>query len=190
MLTLCLDIGGTKVAVGLADPVGALVHTATSPTPSGVGAEQVWAAVAALIADALRVAGGSVAGVGIASAGPVDVAAGTVSPINIPAWRRFPLRDRVAAMIPGCPACRFGWAATASAWRSASTGAAPGAAQGFCWAWWFPPEWAGDWCSTVLPTTAAPATPVTSVTSWCNRMACGVRAVGAAVSRPSLPVPR
>ena len=97
MLTLCLDIGGTKIAVGLADPVGALVHTATSPTPSGVGAEQVWAAVAALIADALRVAGGPVAGVGIASAGPVDVAAGTVSPINIPAWRRFPLRDRVAA---------------------------------------------------------------------------------------------
>jgi glucokinase len=103
MLTLCLDIGGTKVAAGLADSVGVLVHTATSPTPSGVGAEQVWAAVAALIADALHVAGGPVAGVGIASAGPVDVAAGTVSPINIPAWRRFPLRDRVAAMIPGVP---------------------------------------------------------------------------------------
>ena len=33
MLTLCLDIGGTKIAAGLADPGGTLVHTATRPTP-------------------------------------------------------------------------------------------------------------------------------------------------------------
>jgi glucokinase len=125
MLTLCLDIGGTKIAVGLADPAGALVHTATSPTPSGVGAEQAWAAVVALIADALRVAGAPIAGVGIASAGPVDVAAGTVSPINIPAWRRFPLRDRVSAVIPGVPV-RLGGDGVCMAlgehWRGAGRG--------------------------------------------------------------------
>ncbi|CAM2987811.1 sugar kinase [Mycobacterium intermedium] len=103
MLTLCLDIGGTKIACGLADSAGTLVHNATCPTPSGVGAEQVFAVVAALIGDALRAAGGSVAAVGIASAGPVDVRAGTVSPINIPAWRRFPLRDQVAGVVPGVP---------------------------------------------------------------------------------------
>ncbi|GAB3005293.1 ROK family protein [Mycobacterium bourgelatii] len=103
MLTLCLDIGGTKIACGLADSAGTLVHNATCPTPSGVGAEQVFAALAALITDALRAAGGAVAAVGIASAGPVDVRAGTVSPINIPAWRRFPLRDQVAAVVPGVP---------------------------------------------------------------------------------------
>ena len=33
MLTLCLDIGGTKIAAGLVDPGGALVYTATRPTP-------------------------------------------------------------------------------------------------------------------------------------------------------------
>ena len=33
MLTLCLDIGGTKIAAGLADPDGALVHTAIRPHP-------------------------------------------------------------------------------------------------------------------------------------------------------------
>lgn len=57
MLTLCLDIGGTKIAAGLADPAGTLVHTAQRPTPAYGGAEQVWAAVAEMIADALGVAG-------------------------------------------------------------------------------------------------------------------------------------
>ncbi len=103
MLTLCLDIGGTKIAAGLADPGGALMHTATRPTPAGAAAEEVWAAVAAAIADALRAADGPVSAVGIASAGPIDLHAGTVSPINIACWRRFPLRDRVAAAVPGVP---------------------------------------------------------------------------------------
>jgi glucokinase len=102
-LTLCLDIGGTTVAAGLVDPGGGLVHTAIRPTPAGAGAEEVWAAVAAIIADALRVADGPVRAVGIASAGPIDLHGGTVSPINIASWRGFPLRDRVAAMIPGVP---------------------------------------------------------------------------------------
>jgi len=101
--TLCLDIGGTKIAAGLAEPSGALVYTATRPTPVDDGAEAVWAAVAAMITDALDAAGGAVSGVGIASAGPVDLASGTVSPINIACWRGFPLRERVAAMIRGAP---------------------------------------------------------------------------------------
>jgi glucokinase len=106
MLTLCLDIGGTKIAAGLADPDGVLVHTATRRTPADSGAEQVWAAVDAMISDALRSADGAfgeVGAVGIASSGPVDLPTGTVSPINIACWRRFPLRDRVAAAVPGVP---------------------------------------------------------------------------------------
>jgi glucokinase len=106
MRTLCLDIGGTKIAAGLADPDGALVYTATRPTPASGDVEQVWAVVDAMIADALRAAGGAtnaVGAVGIAAAGPIHLPDGTVSPINIGAWRGFPLRDRVAAVIPGVP---------------------------------------------------------------------------------------
>jgi len=103
MLTLCLDIGGTKIAAGLAEPNGALAHTTIRPTPAEASAERVWAAVAATIADALRVADGSVRAVGIASAGPIDLPSGTVSPINIVSWQGFPLRDRVAAAVPGVP---------------------------------------------------------------------------------------
>ncbi len=103
MLTLCLDIGGTKIAAALADPGGTLVYTATRPTPPGGTAEQVWGVVAAMIAAALRAADTPIVGVGIASAGPIHLHGGTVSPINIKAWRDFPLRDRVADAVPGVP---------------------------------------------------------------------------------------
>jgi glucokinase len=122
MLTLCLDVGGTKIAVGLADPDGALVHTAIRPTP----AEQVWDVIDAMIADALRAAGGAVRAVGIASSGPVDLPSGTVSPINIASWRGFPLRDRVAAAVPGVPVLLGGdgvCMALGEHWRGAGRGA-------------------------------------------------------------------
>jgi glucokinase len=99
-VTLALDIGGTKIAAGLVGADGALVRTATLPTPRG-DAEAVWAVVERLIRD-IR-ADAAVRAVGIASAGPVDLPTGTVSPINIAAWHDFPLRDRVAAAVPGVP---------------------------------------------------------------------------------------
>jgi glucokinase len=126
MLTLCLDIGGTKIAAGLADADGSLVHTAKQPTPVGAGAEEVWAAVAAIIANAVTAAGGTVGAVGIASAGPVDLHSGTVSPINIAGWHGFPLRQRVEAAVPDVPV-RLGGDGVCMAlgehWRGAGRGA-------------------------------------------------------------------
>ncbi len=98
---LALDVGGTKIAVGLVDPDGSLIYTATLPTRADQGTEVVWAVVAELIENALERAGGRVDAVGIGSAGPIDVNAGTVSPVNIAGWRGFALRDRVAAAVPG-----------------------------------------------------------------------------------------
>ncbi|MFY2860042.1 ROK family protein [Mycobacterium sp. THU-M104] len=129
MYTLCLDIGGTKIAAGLADATGALVHTVVRPTPTDGVAEGVWGAVAAAIADVQRVADAPVGAVGIASAGPVDLDRGTVSPINITCWERFPLRDRVAALLPGIPGARVRLGgdgicmALGEHWRGAGRGA-------------------------------------------------------------------
>jgi glucokinase len=99
-ITLAIDVGGTKIAVGLADPDGALVHTATRPTPHG-DAEAVWAVVERLITE--TTADTAVRGVGIASAGPIQLSTGTVSPLNIRGWREFPIVDRVVALLPGVP---------------------------------------------------------------------------------------
>ena len=127
MLTLALDIGGTKIAVGLVDPAGALVQTAILPTPKNQGVEQVWSVVHQMIADALKAAEGAIRAVGIACAGPIDLAAGTVSPINIPSWRGFPLRDRVAAAVPDVPVLLAGdgvCMALGEHWRGAGRGVA------------------------------------------------------------------
>lgn len=103
MLTLSLDIGGTKTAAALVDSGGKLVYTAIRPTPVTTVPDAVWAVVEATIADALGAADAAVTAVGIASAGPIDLRSGSVSPINIGSWDRFPLRDRVAASVPGVP---------------------------------------------------------------------------------------
>ncbi|HYO03393.1 MAG TPA: ROK family protein [Mycobacterium sp.] len=95
MSTLALDIGGTKIAVGLVDPDGNLIHHAQLPTPHE-GAEAIWSVAEGLLADAVAVADGDVRGVGVASAGPIDLPGGTISPINITAWQHFPIVDRVA----------------------------------------------------------------------------------------------
>ncbi len=126
MLTLALDIGGTKIAVGLTDPAGELVHKAVKPTPKDQEAEHVWELVGRMIADATKAAKGAIRAVGIGSAGPIDAAAGTVSPVNIASWRGFPLRDRIAAAMPGVPVRLAGdgiCMALAEHWRGAGRGA-------------------------------------------------------------------
>jgi glucokinase len=126
MLTLALDIGGTKIAVGLTDPAGELVHKAIELTPKDHEAEHVWSLVDAMIADATKVAKGAIRAVGIGSAGPIDANAGTVSPVNIASWRGFPLRDRIAAATPGVPVRLAGdgiCMALAEHWRGAGRGA-------------------------------------------------------------------
>ena len=126
MLTLAVDIGGTKIAVGLVDPAGELVHRAVEPTPKDQQAEHVWTVLDRMLADTVRVANGAVRGVGVGSAGPIDADAGTVSPVNIASWRGFPVRDRVAAAVPGVPVRLAGDAicmALAEHWRGAGKGA-------------------------------------------------------------------
>ncbi len=123
-LTLALDIGGTKIAAGLVDTDGVLVVSENEQTPHGSDPEAVWDVLESLI---LRMtADHPVRGAGIASAGPVHVPTGTVSPINLTAWRDFPVRDRVAAMLPGLPV-RLGGDGVCMAlgehWRGAGRGA-------------------------------------------------------------------
>jgi glucokinase len=121
--TLTIDIGGTKIAAGLVDSSGTLVSAAKRPTPDG-DAERVWDVIDELIAE--TVAGHQIRGVGISSAGPIDLPTGTVSPINIVEWQRFPIVDRVAQRLPGAPV-RLGGdglcMALGECWRGAGRGA-------------------------------------------------------------------
>ena len=103
-VALAVDLGGTKVETALVDDTGALLEGSRHRRPTGNASpspvleaavtEAVQAALAALPAWA------SLRGVGIGSAGPINVAIGAVSPLNIPAWRDYPLRDLVASLVP------------------------------------------------------------------------------------------
>ncbi|MFI9155261.1 ROK family protein [Streptomyces sp. NPDC053367] len=98
-----LDIGGTKIAGALVSPDGRVLARAQRPTPAREPGEVLMAVVASVLDElSAHPEWRSLAGLGIASAGPVDTTAGTVSPVNIPGWRGFPLVDRVREH-PGLP---------------------------------------------------------------------------------------
>lgn len=127
MRFLALDIGGTKIAAGIVDAKGQLLQQNRQPTPRSTDPEEVWAAAERTIAAALAGAGGEVAGVGISSAGPIHLSDGTISPVNIPAWRGFPVVEKASAAVPGVPVRLAGdglCMALGEHWRGAGRGAA------------------------------------------------------------------
>jgi glucokinase len=93
-VALAVDVGGTKLAAGLVTAEGDLVTSATSPTPQAVDAESLFSVVLALC-DAVG-GDGEVVVCGVGCGGPMTRGGEEVSPLNIPAWRRFPLRARLA----------------------------------------------------------------------------------------------
>jgi glucokinase len=106
-LALAVDLGGTKVEAALVDAAGRLLPGSRNRRPTGPAAssDELAASVAAAV-TATRAAlpeGDEIVGVGIGSAGPIELPDG-VSPLNLPVWRGYPLREQVAALVPEAPA--------------------------------------------------------------------------------------
>ena len=109
-LALAVDIGGTKLAAGLVDRSGRMVRRAlvpTAPTATGRRRRQaggrgaLWRRLADLVQNVRDRASGSDRAVvvcGVGCGGPMSPGGGTVSPLNIGAWRGFPLRARLQAL--------------------------------------------------------------------------------------------
>lgn len=98
---LAIDFGGTKVAAALVASDGSIsrrTQVVTRPTETGRG-DELWATIDVLVSEVV----GDVTpvGVGVGCGGPMDWAAGAVSPLNVPAWRGYPLRRRVQERFPG-----------------------------------------------------------------------------------------
>jgi glucokinase len=92
---LAVDIGGTKLAVGIVDESGRLTDRVQVPTPQTEDPEAVFGALLGLV-DRLAVAPAGAVVCGVGSGGPMSRDGDEVSPVHIPAWRRFPLRRRLA----------------------------------------------------------------------------------------------
>jgi glucokinase len=101
-LALALDVGGTKLAAAVVDAGGRVLGRSRVPTPAGDDPEALYEMLLAGAFAALRGADtvpGDLDGVGVGCGGPMRWPEGSVSPLNIPAWRDFPLRRRLAEEI-------------------------------------------------------------------------------------------
>jgi glucokinase len=96
---LAVDVGGSKIAAGLVTRQGELLVHDRIATPRTGDAEELFVALESVVGAVLGPEPDRrVVACGIGCGGPMDLASGTVSPLNIPGWRGFPLRDRVAAL--------------------------------------------------------------------------------------------
>ncbi len=104
-LALAVDLGGTKVEAALVNAHGELIEASRFRAPTGrtASSEELAESVDSVVSQALAALPphAELIGVGIGSAGPITVDAGLVSPLNLPQWRDFPLRDHVARLVPG-----------------------------------------------------------------------------------------
>jgi glucokinase len=95
---LAVDVGGTKLAAARVREDGTVQVRAQRPTPATTDADEICSALLSLVDD---VAGGEQPDVvGVGCGGPMRWPAGEVSPLNIPAWRDFPLRQRLREHFP------------------------------------------------------------------------------------------
>jgi glucokinase len=129
-VALAIDIGGTKLAAALVDATGRVLRRSSLPTgqqarlalggPADVlGAVEVLARSMAAAADRMPL------GIGIASAGPVDITGGRVTPVNIPDLHGRPLVDHLRGVLPDVPVTLVGDGLAAAAgehWAGAGRG--------------------------------------------------------------------
>ncbi len=125
-LVLAVDIGGTKLAAGLVDRAGDVVAATQVATPQGAGADGLWDALVGVVRAAVAelTPGAKLVACGVGAGGPMEPEGDRVSPLNIPGWRGFPLRSRLAALtsLPTFVDNDAKALALAEGWRGAAAG--------------------------------------------------------------------
>ena len=96
---LGVDIGGTKIAIGVVDSQGKILAQSRAPMVANGTAEAGFDAVDHAIRSMMETdAARDIQGIGICAPGPLDPKTGVVlNPPNVPCWRNFPLAERVSA---------------------------------------------------------------------------------------------
>ena len=93
-----VDIGGTKVAVGIVDRGGKILTQARKPMIANGTPEAALHAVTEAIDFLISSGGIKIDSIGICAPGPLDPKTGTVlNPPNLPCWRNFPLTEKISA---------------------------------------------------------------------------------------------
>ncbi|MCI0335018.1 MAG: ROK family protein [Planctomycetes bacterium] len=95
-----IDVGGTNIKFGLVDDNGQTLAYHTIRTEQDKGAEDACSRMGQVVRKLVEEAGvkmSDVARAGLATPGPMDIAAGMLlRPGNLPDWWDFPIRDRAS----------------------------------------------------------------------------------------------
>jgi glucokinase len=104
-VAIAVDFGGTKVESAIIDAAGDVVEGTRFREPTGRGATsaELEASVRSVVEHAVAAVpeGSEAIGIGIGAAGPITRSAGLVSPLNVPAWRDYPMRDFIRETASG-----------------------------------------------------------------------------------------
>lgn len=95
MFGLAIDIGASKIAAGIVNEQGDLVAHSQVPTTHAEGPEALYQSVVGLAREVIANQGKAVKWCGVGCAGPLTHGGESVSPINIPTWKGFPLLRRL-----------------------------------------------------------------------------------------------
>lgn len=130
MYRIGIDLGGTNIAVGLVnDETFEIVKKKSTPTLAGRDCTEIVVDMARLcreICDEVGVEIDSLAGIGVASPGTVDVSTGVILSSNNIRMSNFPLAEILADKLETSVAIHVENDANAAAWGEACAGAAKG----------------------------------------------------------------
>lgn len=90
-----VDIGGTKIAVGIVDDHGHVCARLECPTDAELGYRAAMVRIESLLCRVIQKTGAKIIGIGIGSTGPVDPFTGEIGDVNFfPTWRgENPVKD-------------------------------------------------------------------------------------------------
>lgn len=94
---LAIDIGGTKFAAGIVDRQGRICARGEAPTPDSRDPEVLFSVLASLIERVITASDTTPQVCGVGCGGPMESGGRSISPLNIPGWRSFPLQERLSA---------------------------------------------------------------------------------------------
>ncbi|MFC4427272.1 ROK family protein [Deinococcus navajonensis] len=97
---LAIDIGGTKLAVGIVNARGELLDAARAPTEVEQGPDHVVEQLLGLCSVVMERSPVTVECAGVGCGGPLDTDRGIIqSPTNLPGWVDYPLVERLRARL-------------------------------------------------------------------------------------------
>ncbi len=92
---LAVDIGGTKLSVGVVSGSGEILSHGRALTPQ----TQVWSTLSELIASQMAASEVELVACGVGCGGPMSPNGDFVSTLHIPEWRDFPLRASLEKLV-------------------------------------------------------------------------------------------